>query len=38
MAILIDGVWLVGNETTQHPACTVRLDYSSSRNVGVLNR
>ena len=34
----VDGVSLVGNQTTQHPPCTVRLDYSSIRNTGISNR
>ena len=33
----VNGVSLAENQTTQHPACTVRLDYSSSANTGILN-
>ena len=34
----VDGVSLVGNQTTTHPACTARVDYSSSRNISTSNR
>jgi hypothetical protein len=31
----VDGVSLVRNQTTGHPTCTVREDYSSSNNVSI---
>jgi hypothetical protein len=34
----VDGISLVGNHTTAHPACSARVDYSSSSNINVLNR
>jgi hypothetical protein len=34
----VDGISLVGNETTAHPVCAARVDYSSSRNVSISNR
>jgi hypothetical protein len=34
----VDGVSLVGNQTTAHPACNVRLDYGSSSNTGTALR
>ena len=34
----VDGISLVGNETSAHPVCGARVDYSSSRNVGISNR
>jgi hypothetical protein len=34
----VDGIALVGNQITTHPACTARLDYGSSANVKISNR
>lgn len=34
----VDGISLVGNQTTTHPACAARVDYGSSRNVNISNR
>jgi hypothetical protein len=34
----VDGVTLVENQTTAHPACTAREDYASSRNISISNR
>jgi hypothetical protein len=34
----VDGISLVGNRTTAHPACAARVDHSSSSNITVSNR
>ena len=34
----VDGISLDKNQTTAHPACAAREDYSSSRNVSISNR
>jgi hypothetical protein len=33
----VDGVSLAGNQSTVHPACDARVDYSSSRNIQIVN-
>jgi hypothetical protein len=34
----VDGISLVGNQTTTHPACGARVDYGSSSNINISNR
>lgn len=34
----VNGISLVGNQTTAHPPCAARVDYASSSNINVLNR
>jgi len=34
----VDGISLIDNQATAHPACTAREDYSSSGNTNVSNR
>ncbi len=34
----VNGIALVGNRTTAHPACATRLDYSSTSNISTSNR
>ena len=33
----VDGVSLVGNQTTGRPTCTAREDYSSSNNISIVS-
>jgi hypothetical protein len=33
----VDGISLLGNQTTAHPACAARVDHGSSNNVSILN-
>jgi hypothetical protein len=34
----VDSISLIGNRTTAHPACTARVDYSSSKNISISDR
>jgi hypothetical protein len=34
----VDGISLIGNQTTGRPACAARLDYGSSSNIKISNR
>jgi hypothetical protein len=34
----VEGISLVGNETSAHPVCGTRVDYASSRDVSLSNR